>query len=141
VLGAQVVGRAFTRALKQEVAASQEAAKRRSQMNSTTSNSHGDLKLGISLEVRQAMVSKRYLLYQLTFDQMTLMAQEAIQILNCNKEIDPEQVEKNYKHLFQVNDKAKGGSFYLQSKVIHLTHNNLIKAFTFFENQLMIPYF
>lgn len=53
VLGAQVVGRAFTRALKQEVAASQEAAKRRAQLHKTTSNSQGDLKLGISLEVRK----------------------------------------------------------------------------------------
>lgn len=30
---------------------------------------------------------------------------------------DIETIEKNYKHLFEVNDKAKGGSLYLQSKV------------------------
>lgn len=39
-----------------------------------------------------------------------------MQILNLNK-LDAEDVQKNYEHLFAVNDKAKGGSFYLQSKV------------------------
>lgn len=42
--------------------------------------------------------------------------EEAQQILNTNK-LDPEEILKNYEHLFNVNDKAKGGSFYLQSKV------------------------
>lgn len=45
---------------------------------------------------------------------MTL--EEAQQILNVEK-IDPEEVQKSYEHLFEMNDKAKGGSFYLQSKV------------------------
>lgn len=45
---------------------------------------------------------------------MTL--EEAQQILNTNK-LDPEEILKNYEHLFEVNDKAKGGSFYIQSKV------------------------
>lgn len=45
---------------------------------------------------------------------MTL--EEAQQILNVNK-MDPEEVQKSYEHLFDVNDKTKGGSFYLQSKV------------------------
>lgn len=31
--------------------------------------------------------------------------------------MDPEEVQEKYQHLFAVNDKAKGGSFYLQSKV------------------------
>ena len=42
--------------------------------------------------------------------------EEAQQILNIES-VDPEQVKKSYEHLFEVNDKAKGGSFYLQSKV------------------------
>lgn len=42
--------------------------------------------------------------------------EEAKQILNIDK-LDAETVQKNYEHLFNVNDKAKGGSFYLQSKV------------------------
>lgn len=39
-----------------------------------------------------------------------------MQILNVEK-LDSEQVQKSYEHLFAVNDKAKGGSFYIQSKV------------------------
>ena len=31
--------------------------------------------------------------------------------------MDPEAIQKNYEHLFNMNDKSKGGSFYLQSKV------------------------
>jgi import inner membrane translocase subunit TIM16 len=42
-----------------------------------------------------------------------------MQILNIesNNLNDREVIDKNYKHLFDVNDKSKGGSFYLQSKV------------------------
>ena len=42
---------------------------------------------------------------------------EAKQILNIDK-ITAEEIERSYGHLFEVNDKAKGGSFYLQSKVV-----------------------
>lgn len=42
--------------------------------------------------------------------------EEAQQILNVSK-LDPEEIKKNYDHLFAVNDKSKGGSFYIQSKV------------------------
>jgi import inner membrane translocase subunit TIM16 len=41
-----------------------------------------------------------------------------------------ETIDKNYKHLFDVNDKSKGGSFYLQSKVC------LIFSFNLFLNTL-----
>ncbi|CDH58874.1 hypothetical protein RO3G_00904 [Lichtheimia corymbifera JMRC:FSU:9682] len=44
--------------------------------------------------------------------------EEACQILNITKEADLEKLTKNYEHLFNVNDTAKGGSFYLQSKVV-----------------------
>jgi len=37
--------------------------------------------------------------------------------LHIDSITDVEAVVKNYEHLFSVNDKAKGGSFYLQSKV------------------------
>lgn len=46
---------------------------------------------------------------------MTL--EEAKQILNVNDLKDIEQITKNYEHLFAVNEKSKGGSFYIQSKV------------------------
>lgn len=42
--------------------------------------------------------------------------EEAQQILNVNK-LESDEIEKNFKHLFDVNDKQRGGSFYLQSKV------------------------
>lgn len=36
--------------------------------------------------------------------------------MNVSK-LDAELVNKNYEYLFKINDKAKGGSFYLQSKI------------------------
>lgn len=43
--------------------------------------------------------------------------QEAKQILNVDNVKDIEKLTKNYEHLFKVNDKQNGGSFYIQSKV------------------------
>jgi import inner membrane translocase subunit TIM16 len=42
--------------------------------------------------------------------------EEAKQILNI-KELDENILKERYDHLFNANDKSKGGSFYLQSKV------------------------
>lgn len=39
-----------------------------------------------------------------------------MEILNVDQ-LDPVEVNKKYEHLFNINDKSKGGSFYLQSKV------------------------
>uniref|UniRef100_A0A2R9BE33 Mitochondria-associated granulocyte macrophage CSF-signaling molecule n=1 Tax=Pan paniscus TaxID=9597 RepID=A0A2R9BE33_PANPA len=88
VMGVQVVGRAFARALRQEFAASRAAADARGRAghrSAAASNLSG------------------------------LSLQEAQQILNVSK-LSPE--ESNYEHLFKVNDKSVGGSFYLQSKVV-----------------------
>ena len=41
--------------------------------------------------------------------------EEAKEILNVEK-LDPEEVQKKYEHLFNVNDKSKGGSFYIQAR-------------------------
>ncbi|XP_077474967.1 mitochondrial import inner membrane translocase subunit tim16 [Stigmatopora argus] len=90
VMGVQVVGRAFARALQQEFAASQAAARARNsagQHSAAASNISG------------------------------LTLQEAQQILNVSK-MESEEIQKNYEHLFKVNDKSVGGSFYLQSKVV-----------------------
>jgi import inner membrane translocase subunit TIM16 len=46
---------------------------------------------------------------------MTL--EEAKQILNITPECDKAEIQKQYDRLFQLNDKNKGGSFYLQSKI------------------------
>lgn len=47
---------------------------------------------------------------------MTL--EEASKILNVDKKASIPEIMKKYKHLFDVNDKSKGGSFYLQSKIV-----------------------
>ncbi|KAI9264387.1 Pam16-domain-containing protein [Phascolomyces articulosus] len=44
--------------------------------------------------------------------------EEACQILNVTQEAELEKILKNYEHLFNVNETAKGGSFYIQSKVV-----------------------
>ncbi|KAK3741585.1 hypothetical protein QZH41_012527, partial [Actinostola sp. cb2023] len=48
---------------------------------------------------------------------MGMTVQEAKQILNL-QDLESEVLQKNYDHLFKVNDKKAGGSFYLQSKVV-----------------------
>lgn len=92
IAGVQVVGRAFARALKQEIAASQAAAQRAGGGAAGARHSAANQKLGMTLE-------------------------EAKQIINV-EEMDPEKIQKNYEYLFNINDKSKGGSFYLQSKVV-----------------------
>ncbi|KAL3879742.1 hypothetical protein ACJMK2_032239 [Sinanodonta woodiana] len=93
VAGTQVVARAFIRAFQQEYQASQQAAQRA-----------GGGKAG----TRRAVAD--------TYTGMTL--QEAKQILNVTDISDKEAVQKSFDHLFAANDKAKGGSFYIQSKVV-----------------------
>lgn len=92
VLGAQVIGKAFTRAVRQEFAASQEAAKRAGGGRKGAQRAAENLRTGMTVE-------------------------EAQQILDVSK-LDREEILKKYEHLFNVNDKSKGGSFYLQSKVV-----------------------
>ncbi|CAF2377558.1 unnamed protein product [Rotaria sp. Silwood2] len=92
ILGSQVIGRAFTRALRQEL----QYAKTAQQSGKTTAKTaQADRVTGISL-------------------------QEAKQILNIHDDADlndVEKIKKQYEHLFDLNDKTKGGSFYLQSKI------------------------
>ncbi|XP_013098933.2 mitochondrial import inner membrane translocase subunit Tim16-like [Stomoxys calcitrans] len=92
VLGTQAIGRAFAKALKQEIAASQEAARRAGGGRQGEKRAEANARSGMTLE-------------------------EAKQILNVDDLKNLEDVNKKYQHLFDVNDKAKGGSFYLQSKV------------------------
>merc|ERR1712110_269390 len=99
VTGAQIFGRAFTKAVRQEIAMSQEAARRNAQKSggSGTASAAESLRTGMTIE-------------------------EARDILNLTDQDifgpDREKLYKNYDHLFNVNDKSKGGSFYLQSKVV-----------------------
>ncbi|KAK7096723.1 mitochondrial import inner membrane translocase subunit Tim16-like isoform X2 [Littorina saxatilis] len=91
--GTQVVGRAFMRALRQEFAASQQAAQKAGGGKQGTRRAAADTVQGMTL-------------------------QEALQILNLKGVEDVEALQKNYEHLFNANDKSKGGSFYIQSKVV-----------------------
>lgn len=92
IMGTQVVVKAFARALRQEIAASQAAA------HKTGGGARGthvaaNYKTGISLE-------------------------EALQILNVERVDQVDAIERNYKYLMEVNDRSKGGSFYIQSKIV-----------------------
>lgn len=51
-----------------------------------------------------------------TNQRLGMSLEEAKQILNV-EELDLEKVQKNYEYLYNINDKNKGGSFYIQSKV------------------------
>lgn len=92
MLGSQMVGRAFARALKQEIAASQEAARRAGGGKEGSQRVAANTRTGLTLD-------------------------EALKILNADKPDQTESIETNYKYLMEANDRAKGGSFYLQSKV------------------------
>lgn len=93
VAGTQVVGKAFARALRQEIAASQEAARRAGGGTKGAKHVAANTRTGISLE-------------------------EALRILNVERPDQAELIEQNYKYLMEANDRSKGGSFYLQSKVV-----------------------
>nr|XP_054756096.1 mitochondrial import inner membrane translocase subunit Tim16-like [Lytechinus pictus] len=93
VIGGQVVARAFTKALRQEIQASQHAAQRAGGGKQGAKTAAADNITGITLE-------------------------EAQKILNIKSLADQEAILKNYEHLFSVNEKSKGGSLYLQSKVV-----------------------
>ncbi|XP_032825881.1 mitochondrial import inner membrane translocase subunit TIM16 [Petromyzon marinus] len=90
MLGAQVVGKAFSRAVRQEFAASRAAAEARGRAGRQSAVASGMTGLGL---------------------------QEAKDILNVSK-LDAAEIQKNYENLFKMNEKASGGSFYLQSKVV-----------------------
>lgn len=93
MLGTQMVGRAFARALRQEIAASQEAARRAGGGKQGAQRVEANTRTGLTLE-------------------------EALRILNAERPDQTEVIEHNYKYLMEANDRSKGGSFYLQSKVV-----------------------
>lgn len=93
VMGTQVVGKAFARALRQEIAASQEAARRAGGGRQGAQHAAANTRTGMSLD-------------------------EALRILNVERLDQTELIEQNYKYLMEANDRLKGGSFYLLSKVV-----------------------
>lgn len=93
VMGTQVIGKAFARALRQEIAASQEAARRAGGGRQGAQHVAANNRTGLTLD-------------------------EALRILNAERPDQTEVIEQNYKYLVEANDRSKGGSFYLQSKVV-----------------------
>lgn len=83
--GSQILGRAITRAITEEINAARQAASKRPQ------NIPPPIQTDMTLD-------------------------EAMKILNVD-DLSPEVIERNYKHLFEANDRKNGGSFYIQSKV------------------------
>uniref|UniRef100_A0A1I8FZ16 Phenylalanine--tRNA ligase beta subunit n=1 Tax=Macrostomum lignano TaxID=282301 RepID=A0A1I8FZ16_9PLAT len=98
LLGSRVVGRAFAAALREEYAASQQAAKNRQQSSSGSGASDSD-QSGTASAISG------------------LSLKEAMQILHVENLEDKSRIQHQYDHLFGVNDRKKGGSFYLQAKV------------------------
>jgi import inner membrane translocase subunit TIM16 len=94
ITGTRVLGRAFAEAYKQASASSQ-YAKHQAKTNPGAAN---------------------------TFASNGLTLEEACKILNVKPpikgETNMEDVLERFKKLFDVNDPQKGGSFYLQSKVL-----------------------
>jgi len=92
--GAQIVGRAFSKALREELAKSRAAASQRKTAPGADSSktSAANALQGMTVE-------------------------EAMKILNIEDIHDAEKLQASYERLFEMNEKTKGGSFYLQSKV------------------------
>ncbi|KAL2110958.1 hypothetical protein VUR80DRAFT_519 [Thermomyces stellatus] len=100
IVGARIVGRSFAAAYKQAQASSQ-YARAQAKLNPDAANRAGGARANLSAG-------------------MTL--QEACKILNIKPPTggqgNAEEVAERFKRLFDANDPKKGGSFYLQSKVV-----------------------
>ncbi|CCC67513.1 hypothetical protein NCAS_0A09550 [Naumovozyma castellii] len=90
ITGAQVFGKAFAEAYRQAAAQS--------------------VKQGATTTARGRSGKSEY--GGITLD-------ESCKILNVEdgKNLSPEKVNERFQYLFDINDKEKGGSFYLQSKI------------------------
>ncbi|RDA84300.1 hypothetical protein CP532_3343 [Ophiocordyceps camponoti-leonardi (nom. inval.)] len=98
ITGSRILGRSFVAAYKQAQAASQyQRAQSKLGGSSSSSSAHASLSSGMTLD-------------------------EACRILNVKPpaggRANAEEVLDRYKHLFDANEPQKGGSFYLQSKIV-----------------------
>jgi len=100
IAGVEAVGKAFARAVREEVQASKNMAQKDAPSTSTSQTTKdqsykatiNNARLGISL-------------------------QESMQILDLKQPLDLEEINKKYAHLFSINAKKNGGTLYIQSKV------------------------
>ncbi|SPO07548.1 probable mitochondria-associated signaling protein [Cephalotrichum gorgonifer] len=97
IVGSRIIGRSFAAAYRQAQASSQYARAQAKLNPEDRTAIRGGGASGITL-------------------------QEACKILNVKPpkegKLNPEEVVERYKRLFDANDPKKGGSFYLQSKVV-----------------------
>lgn len=93
ILGAQLVGRALVKTMRQELQAFEDAARLQETLKANDPNSG------------RSAVAK------------TMTLAEAQQILDVSDLTNRQAIDTHYQHLFRVNDKSTGGSFYIQSKV------------------------
>jgi mitochondrial import inner membrane translocase subunit TIM16 len=97
IVGSRIVGRSFAAAYKQAQASSQYARAQAQNGGAATPSGRANLASGMTL-------------------------QEACKVLNVKPpvkgEVNAEEIATRYKRLFDANDPQKGGSFYLQSKVV-----------------------
>ncbi|EDW26802.1 GL14729 [Drosophila persimilis] len=94
LLGAQSIGKAFAKTVRQEVEVYREAARVHAAQSATFNPTKTDAALkGMTLE-------------------------EAQLILNVKDVLDRGEVENKFQYLFHANQKKAGGSFYIQSKVV-----------------------
>jgi hypothetical protein len=61
-----------------------------------------------------------------------------MQILNVEDLNDFENIQKNYDLLFAANDRANGGSFYIQSKVSYPINFSGIKTESLYFDQVSV---
>ncbi|KAG0056779.1 hypothetical protein BGZ83_003397 [Gryganskiella cystojenkinii] len=99
VMGSQIVGKAFMEAYRQAAANAAKNGGHHAAKNA--SGGSGKAAAGDAVTRKTGM-----------------SVDEAMNILNITKEADLAKITKNYQHLFKVNEKNDGGSFYLQSKVV-----------------------
>jgi import inner membrane translocase subunit TIM16 len=93
--GTQIFGRAFADAYRQAAANAGKSA-------GATAAATGSVKSAVDALTRKTGIS----------------FEESAKILNVERGIAAEELQKNYQHLFDINSKEQGGSFYLQSKVV-----------------------
>ncbi|EDV47496.1 mitochondrial import inner membrane translocase subunit Tim16 [Drosophila erecta] len=93
ILGAQAVGRALVKTMRQELQAFEDAAR-----------------IQESLKANEPSSGRSTLAKGMTLG-------EAQQILNLTDLSDRQAIDTHYQHLFRANDKSSGGTFYIQSKV------------------------
>ncbi|VDN57218.1 unnamed protein product [Dracunculus medinensis] len=97
VAAGEALTKAFARAVREEFQMGKQAASRHAEQ--------------IGASQAEAKIASD------TNSRLGISLQEAIKILNVSDPLNAEEVEKNYKHLFEINDKSRGGTLYLQSKV------------------------